>query len=518
MNSRPAHITVNPWLIALTVMLATFMEVLDTSIANVSLQHIAGSLSVSTDESTWIMTTYLIANAIVIPSTAWFGQRFGRKRFLITCVIIFTVGSLFSGLATSLPMLLAMQVVMGAGGGALQPISQAVLFESFPKEKQGVAGAVYGVGIIIAPIIGPVLGGWITDNYSWRWIFLINIPVGVAAVMLMLRFIHDPPWIRAARPPRLDLIGFGCMSLWLACQEVLLDRGQEDDWFGSRFIVTMTGLAIIGLLVFLARELTVKQPFVDLRVLKNYNYALGVALMFFSGVVLYGVTVIIPLFLQTLMGYTALLSGYSMIPRGVGAMISIALAGRLVNVVPGRLLVAAGFFVYGAASFALSRMSLDISPAILVWPVFFTGIGIGLIFVPLTTMTLGVLPPETLGNATGIFNLMRNVGGSVGIALVTTVIARQAQFHQNTLVAHLTPYNADYQAHLQSVGSALASQSGLVAGGQQAVGLTYRTVLGQANLLAYMDSFRAFAVVAFGCLLAAFLFQKVQAARAMAVH
>src|ERR1700757_1819301 len=306
MNSGHSQIKVNPWLIALSVMLATFMEVLDTSIANVALSHIAGSLSVSTDESTWVLTTYLISNAIVIPSTAWFGQRFGRKRFLMTCVAIFTISSFLCGLATSLPMLLLMRIIQGAGGGALQPIAQSILLESFPKEKQGQAMGVYGLGVVTAPILGPVLGGWITDNYSWRWIFLINVPVGLLALMLMQRFIHDPHWIRNSRPARLDVIGFGFMSLWLGCQEVLLDKGQEDDWFGSRFIILMAVLAVVGLVVFIARELATEKPFVDLRVLKNYNFSLGLVLMSFAGVTLYGLTAIIPLFLQSLLGYTAL--------------------------------------------------------------------------------------------------------------------------------------------------------------------------------------------------------------------
>ncbi|HZI31378.1 MAG TPA: DHA2 family efflux MFS transporter permease subunit, partial [Candidatus Binatia bacterium] len=275
---------VNPWLIALTVMLPTFMEVLDTTIANVALTHIAGSLSVSADESTWVLTSYLIANAIVIPCSAWLGQRFGRKNFLMFCVAVFTVASFLCGLATSLPMLLAFRIIQGAGGGAFQPIAQSIMLESFPKEKHGVAMGVYGIGVVIAPIIGPVLGGWITDNYSWRWIFFSKLPAGFLAIWLIQKFIHDPHWIRNAKPARLDVIGLSFMSLWLGCQEVLLDKGQEDDWFGSHFIVLMAALAVIGLIIFIARELTVEKPFVDLRVLKNYNFSLGSVLMFFAGV------------------------------------------------------------------------------------------------------------------------------------------------------------------------------------------------------------------------------------------
>ncbi len=509
---------VNPWWIALSVMLAAFMEVLDTSIANVALNHIAGSLAVSSEESTWVLTTYLISNAIVIPSTAWFGQRFGRKRFLMTCVAIFTVASFLCGVATSLPMLLVMRIIQGAGGGALQPIAQAVLLESFPKEKQGLATGVYGLGVVIAPILGPVLGGWITDNYSWRWIFLINVPVGVLAVMLMRRFVHDPPWIRNAHPPRLDMIGFGFMSLWLGCQEVLLDKGQEDDWFGSRFIVLMAVLAIIGLVVFLTRELTTDTPFVDLRVLRNYNFSLGLALMFFSGVTLYGLTTIIPLFLQSLLGYTSLWSGYVMVPRGLAALVAMPLAGRLVGKIQGRYLVAGGFLLFGVASILLGQITLDISPWILFWPLFISGLAIAFQFVPLNTLALGSLKQEEIGNASGIFNLMRNVGGSVGISLVTTLAQRSAQAHQTILAAHTTPYDTAYQSTLQALGPALGAKGGAIAGQQQALGSMYQTLLTQANFLAYLDNFHLFALLCFACVAGALLLKKVTVKGPVSIH
>jgi len=473
MNLDLPQTKVNPWLIALAVMLATFMEALDTSIANVALDHIAGSLSVSTEEATWVLTTYLISNGIIIPTTAWFGQRFGRKRFLMACVAIFTVSSLLCGLATSLPMLLVMRIIQGAGGGALQPISQAILLESFPKEKHGQAMGAYGLGVVVAPILGPVLGGFITDNYSWRWIFLMNVPVGILALALMHRFIQDPPWIRNARPPRLDMIGFGFMSLWLGCQEVLLDKGQEDDWFGSHFIVLMAVLAAIGLVVFLVRELTTQRPFVELRILKNYNFGIGVVLMFLAGAALYGLTADLPLFLQTLLGYTATRGGYAMAPRGIGALLMMPIAGRLVNKVPGRYLVAGGFMIYGAASLVLAGISLEISPSVLFWPVVFTGVGISFLWVPLNTVALGAIPPEQMANASGIFNLVRNVGGSVGISLVTTLVARSAQTHQTDLVAHLTPFDPAYQSNIQTMTKTFAAQSGAVTARQQALGSMY---------------------------------------------
>lgn len=518
MNTNDSQPKVNPWLIALSVMLATFMEVLDTSIANVSLRHIAGSLSVSTDQSTWVLTTYLISNAIVIPTTAWFGQKFGRKRFLMACVAIFTVSSFLCGLATTLPMLLVMRVIQGAGGGALQPIAQSILLESFPKEKHGQAMGIYGLGVVTAPILGPVLGGWITDNYSWRWIFFINVPVGAIALLLMQRFIHDPQWMKNIRAPRLDVIGLSFMSLWLGCQEVLLDKGQEDDWFGSRFIIVMTALAVFGLVAFVVRVLNTEKPFVDLRVLKNYNFSVGLVLMFFAGVTLYGLTAIIPLFLESLMGYTALQSGYAMIPRGVGALIAMPLVGRLVSKYQPKYLAAIGFISFGGAAWVLSQLSLDLTPWVLVWPLFFSGVSIAFMFVPLNTLALSSLSHDQIGNASGIFNLMRNVGGSVGISMVTTLVARSAQGHQTYLAGHLTPYDTTYQNHLNTMTRAMATHGDMVTAHQQAVGSLYHTLVTQANLLAYLDNFRWFALLCFVCITGTMLLKKAKVHGPISVH
>jgi len=509
MNPGPLERTVNPWFVAVAVMLGAFMEVLDTSIANVSLSHIAGSLSVSTDESTWVLTTYLISNAIVIPATAWFGQRFGRKRFLMTCMAIFTVASFLCGAATSLSMLLVMRIIQGAGGGALQPIAQSILLEAFPREKHGQAMGMYGLGVVIAPIIGPVLGGWITDNFTWRWIFLINVPVGMVALLLMQRFVHDPPWIRNARPARLDLLGFGVMALWLGCQEVLFDKGQEDDWFGSRFIVLMAVLAVVGLVAFVWRMLGRERPFVDLGVLKHYNFSLGLGLMFSAGLMLYGLTATIPLLLESLLGYTALQSGWAMMPRGVGALIAMPLAGRLVSRMPGRYLVAGGFALFGGAAYVLAHLSPDLTPGTLFWPLFVSGMSLGFIFVPLNTIALGALSPQQIGNASGLFNLMRNMGGSVGISLVTTFLARRAQLHQTVLVAHLTPYDPAYASRLQAMTSALGAAGDPAAARQAAIASVYHTVVAQANLLSFLDNFRWFALAAVVCVTGALLFRKV---------
>ena len=509
---------VNPWMIALAVMLPTFMEVLDTTIANVSLRHIAGSLSVSVDQSTWVLTSYLIANAIIIPCSAWIGQRFGRKRFLLACVVVFTAASFLCGLADSLPMLLAMRVVQGAGGGAFQPIAQSIMLESFPREQQGQAMGVYGLGVVIAPILGPVLGGWITDNYSWRWIFFIKVPAGVLALWLIQRFVHDPPWIRDARPGRLDAIGFGFMALWLGCQEVLLDKGQEEDWFSSRFILAMAALALLGLVVFVVRGLRSARPFVDLRVMGSWNFAVGSLLMFAAGATLYSMTALVPVFLQTQMGYSALQSGWAMIPRGLGALLAMPLAGRLVSRVPGRWLVAGGFLSFGLSSFALTRLSPELTPWTLFWPLFFSGVAIAFMFVPLNTLALGGLKPEQLGNASGIFNLMRNVGGSVGIALVTTMAARGAQAHQGTLTAHLTPYDEAWRGAVHTLSGAFAAQGDPVAAQQRAVGALYQGVVAQANLLSYLDIFGLLTGLCLACLAVALCLKKVRVSGPVVAH
>lgn len=518
--STETKTAVNPWFIAASVMIATFMEVLDTSIANVSLNHIAGNLSASYEEATWVLTSYLISNAIVIPSTAWLGQRFGRKRFLMFCLIVFTAASFLCGLSISLPMLLLMRILQGAGGGALQPIAQAILMESFPKEKQGVAAGMYGLGIVLAPIIGPVLGGWITDNYSWRWIFYINVPFGVLALWMIQKFVEDPPWIKNAQPVRLDAIGFAFMALWLAAQEILLDKGQEDDWFGSHFIVLMAILAALSFVIFIVREWKIDNPIVNLRLLQNRNFAVGVLLIFATGAMLYGLTAILPLFLQTLMGYTAFMSGVTMIPRGLGAFIAMPIAGRLVGKVQGKYLIASGFIAMGLSSYVLSTITLDISPWTLFWPLFITGMSIGFIFVPLNAMALGALQREQMSSGSGIFNLMRNVGGSAGIAAVTTFVARRAQLHQAIFVENMSPSNSAYTNQL----SGLQQYFSIHGGGSpaetldKAIHILYGTLVRQSTLSAFMDILRWGGLFCLGCLALIFFMRNAKAPAKVPAH
>ena len=336
-TEQPWKPAANPWLIAAGVMLATFMEVLDTSVANVSLTHIAGSLSASSDQATWVLTSYLVSNAVILPISSWLSRRFGRKRFLITCITIFTIASMLCGLANSLGFLILARIIQGAGGGALQPVSQAVMLETFPPEKRGAAMSVYAMGVIVAPILGPTLGGWLTDDYSWRWVFYINLPVGIAAILMCLRFLEDPPYLKDAQAGKFDSLGVGFLVLWIGCLQVMLDKGQDDDWFSSNFIRWLAVLAVIGFIVFLVRELTTPNPIVNLGVLKDRNLATGVLLNFSVGAVLYSTTAALPQFLQLLLGYPSLQAGLVMSPRGIGAIVGSIVAGRILSKVDGRL-------------------------------------------------------------------------------------------------------------------------------------------------------------------------------------
>jgi DHA2 family multidrug resistance protein len=480
----------NPWLIAFSVMPATFMEVLDTSVANVALPHIAGSLSATPEEATWVLTSYLVSNAIILPTAAWLGAIFGRKRLLLTCIVLFTLASALCGAAPSLGLLVLARVLQGVGGGALQPIAQAVLLESFPPARRGVAMATYGMGVVVAPILGPTLGGWITENYTWRWIFYLNLPVGLVAILMAEAFIEDPPYIRRSGWGRIDYFGFGLMAIGLATLQVLLDRGQEDDWFSAVWVRWFAVISVLSLIAFIIRELRAEHPIVDLRILRNRNFAVGTLLITVLGMVLYSMVAMLPLFLQILMGYSALLSGLAITPRGLGALFMNIIAGRLIGVLDGRLLIAVGFALVAGSGFVFSHMNLQIAMSNVVWVNVLNGIGTAMIFVSLATMTMGTLRNEQMGNATGIFNLMRNIGGSIGIAGMATFLDRWAQLHQAILVSHLTPYDPAYRHWLNTAQAGLKTQVGGVAARPKALGLLYNVLGQQARLLAYMDNFR----------------------------
>ena len=490
---------VNPWWIAATVMLATFMEVLDTSVANVALPHIAGSLSASVDESTWVLTAYLVANAIVLPLSGWFSMLFGRKRFYMACVAVFTVSSLLCGVAPSLPLLIVFRILQGLGGGALQPISQAILVESFPREKQGVATAFYGMGVVVAPVIGPTLGGWMTDNYSWRWLFLINIPVGILSILFTTMLIKDP--LHLVRKTfksglKLDYIGLGLLATGLAALEIMLDEGQREDWFGSHMIVAAAILACVCLVGVVIWELRQTEPIVDFRILKNRNFAVAALSIYAVGFVLYGSTALLPIFLQTILGYTALLSGLVLSPGGLAMMIGFAMVGRLLGLVQARTLIVFGLIVSAAGTYQMSGFNLEVDFRTAMWARTLQAFGLAFLFVPINVAAFSAVPREKLGYATGLMNLFRNIGGSGGIAMISTVLARRQQFHQGTLVSHVTPLDYGYTETLQGTAAGLVAKGASAADAAgQAQGVLYGMVQKQAAMMAVADTFWILALV-----------------------
>ena len=492
---KPKH---NPWVIAITVTLATIMEVLDTSIANVALPHIAGSLGASQDESTWVITSYLVANAIVLPIGAYLGSIIGRKKFYMTCVAIFGVSSLLCGLAPSLPMLLLFRVIQGLGGGGLQPSEQSILADTFAPEKRGQAFAVYGLAVITAPIVGPTLGGWITDNYDWRWIFYINIPIAILSLFLTHRLVEDTPQIKkevaeAKRGGfRLDLIGFGLVALTFGSLEVVLDKGQEDDWFGSHFIVVCTVLMVAGLIALIAwelREARLKnRPILDLRLFTSRNFCVSFLMMFVLGFTLYATTVLLPQLLQSLMGYTAELSGFAMSAGGLATIICMPIVGILISKVDGRYLIMFGFSCMALALYHMTSLDLQMSFAYAAKLRFLQSLGLAFLFVPINTLIYVGIAPGKNNDVSGLSNLARNIGGSAGTSFFTTVLARHQQIHQQYLVQHVV---GSSPAYLEQVGNIsrrlLMSTAAITDANAKAMGQIYQSVLTQASVLSYID-------------------------------
>lgn len=477
-------------------MLGTFMEILDTTVVNVSIPHIAGNMGATVEEGTWVVTSYLVSNAIILPMAGWLANRFGRCRVLMTCVAAFTLTSLLCGLATSLDWLIVFRVLQGLTGGGLQPLSQAVLLETFPPRRHGTAMAAFGLGIILAPILGPTLGGWITDNYTWRWIFYLNLPVGAISVMMISAFVRDPHYIGKHKTGGVDLWGIGFLALGFGMLQVVLDTGQRKDWFGSTQIRIWTALCIFGLVAMVVREMKAQHPIVDLRVLKDRTFSAGTFLMTMLGFVLYSSLVLLPIFLQTLLGYPALQAGLALSPRGLGSMAMMPVAGQLTNRYDPRKLIFVGLTVGAWSMFSLSRLNLNAGYWDIFWPQVIQGAAMAFLFIPLMTVSMSNIAKEKMGNATSIYNLMRNIGGSFGIATMTTFLARRNQAHQNQLISHISTFDP----HLRMMWRGMQSWfqvhgSNSVDAGRKALGAIYAMVQQQAAMLSFVEAFWVMGVV-----------------------
>jgi len=512
----------NPWLIAVVVALAAFMEVLDTSIANVALPYIAGNLGASNDQSTWVLTSYLVSNAVVLPISGWCASVLGRKRFFMTCLAIFTVSSFLCGFAPSLGAIIVFRILQGTGGGGLQPIAQAILADTFPPEKRGLAFALYGITVIVAPTVGPTLGGWITDNYTWRWIFFINVPVGIVTLLLVYRLIEDPPWAKRVKGAlaKFDYVGVSLLVLGVGALQIMLDKGQEDDWFGSRFILTLAILSAVGLVSVVIWEWFYKNPIIDVRMFKNLNFLSANGMMFVLGIMLFSSLVMMPLFLQSLLGYTAESAGLVLSGGGLLLLFLMPVVGVLSSKVQARYLVAFGWLTLSLGLFySTQQLDLQISfrsaSLLRLTQVF----GLGFLFVPINLSSYVGMPIEKSSSVAGLVNFMRNIGSRVGTSMVTTLIARRAQVNQVYLVAHVTAGRPTV------TGAAAALAAHLVASGvdadraaKQAYALLYQTVIAQANTLAYIDTFRVLAVGAAIMFVVSFALKKNDPGRRVVVE
>jgi DHA2 family multidrug resistance protein len=493
----------NPWLVAMTVTLATFMEVLDSSIANVALPHIAGSLGATYEESTWILTSYLVSSAIVLPVSGWLSTMMGRKRFYMMCVALFTTCSFLCGIAPTLPFLILARVLQGAGGGGLQPSEQAILADSFPAEKRGLAFAMYGMAVVVAPAIGPTLGGWITDNFNWHWIFFINIPVGLLSLFLTQRMVEDPPWLKEDRKKifSIDYVGLSLIVIGIACFQIVLDKGQEDDWFASKLILTMFCIGVPLLISFFLWEWFHEHPIVDVRLLQNRNFGTAVFFSFVLGIVLFGSTVLIPEFLQSSLGYTAERAGMAMSPGGLVLVFMMPIAGMILQTkVDPRILVSLGFLGTCITLHLMSIIYLQIDFHTVVVLRMIQVVFMPLIFIPISTLNYIGVPREKSNQVSGLSNFSRNLGGSIGTSLLSTFLARQNQIHQTTLASHTDPSNPGYVSMLNSLTSVYVSQGfDAVTAAQKALTTIYGSMRAQAGAMSFENAFWCMSLL-IGCL------------------
>jgi DHA2 family multidrug resistance protein len=506
---RPKY---NPWLIAVVVALAAFMEVLDTSIANVALPYMAGNLGASNDQSTWVLTSYLVSNAIILPISGWLAGTLGRKRFFMSCLGVFTLSSLLCGIAPSLGFLLLFRVLQGAGGGGLQPMAQAILADTFPPQQRGLAFALYGITAIMAPTIGPTLGGWITFNYSWRWIFFINIPVGLLTWFLVRRFVEDPPYLAKLKSAgvKLDYIGIALLAVGIGALQILLDKGQEDDWFGSQFITTLVVLSTVCLIGLVIWEWYSKAPIIDVHMFKSFNFASSSLMMFTLGIMLFSSLVLMPQFLQTLLGYTSELAGLALSAGGLVLLFEMPVMGKLTTKVQARYLIASGWFLLACSMYySTKRIDLLISFNSAVWLRITQVLGLGFLFVPITLVAYIGIAPEKNNAVAGIINFMRNMGSSVGTSMVTTLVARRSQYHQQILVGYARPDNPNFQNSVDGLTQTL-THGGLGANEAhaQAYARIYANLQDQAGSLAYIDIFMVLAIGSAIMFFLAFLLKK----------
>jgi len=484
--------SINPWLTTLAVMLAAFIFVLDSTIANVALPHMAGSFSASQEESMWILTSYLIASGIILPSVAWFSGVFGRKKFFIVCILIFTGASVLCGLANSLEMMLFARIIQGLGGGAIMPIAQAILMESFPVEKRGMAMSIFALGVITAPVLGPLLGGWITDNYSWNWIFFINLPFGLLAAMLSNMYVEDPPYAAKKGLQKIDYLGFGLLISWLVSLQIVLDKGQNADWFASYWVVGTAIISVLSMIFFIISQLKNKESIIDLSVFKDKNFAVGTVLLMGMNGVMYASVAIMPLFLQYLLGYTAYLSGFATMPRGVGSLMAVAFSAILSGKIDERVLACVGLFCIGLSSLMFGFLSLNISMFNIILPNLIMGIGLGFCIIPLSTLSIATLSNDKMTNAAGIQSLLKNIGAAIGTSIVSTLLSRYAQAHQYAMVGKLNPLNPVFAYKVSAIQHGLSQYMHVSVAGQKANFMMYGQLLQQSNLWAYMDAFRTF--------------------------
>jgi DHA2 family multidrug resistance protein len=513
-----AERTINPWFIAFAVMFGTFMEVLDTTVVNVALPHIAGSMSATVEEATWSLTSYLVANAIILPMTGWLASVFGRKRLVQGAVIGFTVSSILCGMAPNLAVLILCRVVQGATGGTMQPLSQAIMLEAFPPKDRGKAMGFWGLGIVVAPMLGPVLGGWLTDNFSWRWVFYINLPVGVLASVMIHLFVFDPPYLRKQNAG-VDYWGIGLLAIGVGALQIMLDKGQQEDWLGSDLIRGLLIAALAALVAFVIRELTARRPIVNLRVFRNRTYTAGVILITIVGVVLYGSLVMLPVFLQTLLGYPALQAGVAMAPRGLGSFLAMPLVGGFVARVDPRKLLGAGILGAAWTLYDLSTLNLNAGYWDIFWPQFLQGISLALLFVPLTTATMDSIPREEMGNATSLYNFMRNLGGSFGIALSTTLLARNQQKSFVRLGENVTMFDPATVSMIQQMQQAfIARGSDAATAMAQAYAAVAGVVQRQAAMLSFIHVFQILAAVFVAMLPLLLLMRRPKGKAAVAAH